>query len=237
MLLPWWWLLLFLPFSSAAVSLDSFHPLDCNANGCLRSSTWTKEGYDGRQGLVVIPCGVCVTMDVDSSETLLLSHGLDIQGSLKFTKRYRNAPLTIETPFVRVQGTLSVRSFAKVTGNPHITFRLTDTTHAPAPDCEPSCEAGPKSVVVAGGQLDIQAYRNTCKTWVNLHDITIAQQLDVEKVESFDAECSAEFRETFTPQANEWSAGSTYRTTKEGSFVVSERFVPVICGRTNLILL
>lgn len=204
----------------------AFAPLECNANGCVRSSTWNAEGYDGSNALVVIPCGVCITMNVDSSEPLILSYGLDIQGSLKFTNRYRNAPLVIETPFVRVQGTLIVRANrGAVKDIPHITFRLTDTNHPEPPDCESnSCAVGPKSVVVAGGQLDVRAYRNRCKTWVKLHDITTSDRLPKVVAESLDAECSAEFRESFV-HANNWSAGSAYHITAEETFLVSERYV------------
>jgi hypothetical protein len=44
-------------------------------------------------------------MDYDDSDTLILPLGLDIQGTLIFPDGYR---ITIETPFVRVQGVLEM---------------------------------------------------------------------------------------------------------------------------------
>jgi hypothetical protein len=81
-----------------------FVPLSCNEPACNDGTTlWSDQGYSPEESTVVIPCGLCVTMDFDDSDTLVLPLGLDIQGTLSYR-------ITIETPFVRVQGVLEMIS-------------------------------------------------------------------------------------------------------------------------------
>lgn len=112
----------------------TFAPLGCNRVPCGNGEmTWTEFDPQVAQK-VVIPCGVCVTMDYDQHDMngnvtngyyLKLSKGLEIQGSLIFPEnnQYR---LTIETPSVVVQGNLEMSAVTSVvTGQPLIRFIMT----------------------------------------------------------------------------------------------------------------
>jgi G8 domain len=175
----------------------SFVPLGCNKDPCANGEMkWTE--FNPRVGqLVVIPCGVCVTMDYNKNDVngnttngfyLKLLKGLEIQGSLIFPDRtqYR---LTIETPSVVVQGNLDMSAASsRVTGQPLIRFILTGSdkvTFTPVGINEmacavenssgklvaSACSVGIKPFVVAGGHIDVRGLPATCKTWVKLKDI------------------------------------------------------------------
>lgn len=161
-----------------------FQPLSCNVPKCnAGSTTWKALNIDPSKGKVVIECGKCVRMDYDDSDTLILPHGIDIQGSLRFANGYR---LTIVTPFVLVQGVLELFATRKVTHEPNIKFLLTGTDEqltqfVPAGENEFSCSMegaatprpcsiGRKPFVVAGGRVDIKGLPSTCPTWVKLQE-------------------------------------------------------------------
>jgi G8 domain len=175
----------------------SFLPLGCNKDPCANGEmTWRE--FNPRVGqLVVIPCGVCVTMDYNKNDMdgdttdgfyLKLPQGLEIQGSLIFPDRtqYR---LTIETPSVVVQGNLDMSAASsRVTGQPLIRFVMTGNdkvTFTPVGINEMACavknssgklvpgdcSVGIKPFVVAGGRIDVRGLPATCKTWVRLKDI------------------------------------------------------------------
>jgi len=120
-----------------------------------------------------IPCGLCVTMDVPR---VILSQGLDIQGVLTI-----NNDLYMEVPFVRVQGQWNVRVTAKRISE-RIRVVLTgvvDADFVPAPPNQDACQVGttnicavgPKAIVVAGGQVNIEGMHEECKTWTKLVDV------------------------------------------------------------------
>jgi hypothetical protein len=168
-----------------------FVPLSCNEPACNDGTTlWSDQGYSPEESTVVIPCGLCVTMDFDDSDTLVLPLGLDIQGTLIFPDGYR---ITIETPFVRVQGVLEMISTKPVTDEPSVRILLTGadtslTSFVPAGENEFACSVmgattaslctvGNKPIVVAGGRLNIRGLPESCKTWVKLEDVVAQTSL------------------------------------------------------------
>ena len=173
-----------------------FRPLDCKRPACQISTTWTKGniGRNAHKGTVVIPCGTCVWMDYVADDhheeyehqgpTLVLPHGMDIQGRLHFPDN--GYKLTIEAPFLLVQGLLDIPSTGRVGRDPMIKFHIKSEQRSisflPAynnervcPDVasgEPStCDIGFRSIVVAGGQIRTQGLPQNCKTWTQLEDV------------------------------------------------------------------
>lgn len=161
----------------------SFRPLDCNAVKCGKgTTTWKTLGLNPAANPVVIPCGMCVTMDFDASPFLELTYGLDIQGTLIFPNASR---LTLKTPFILVQGNLELDSLRTVSDDPDVKFLFTgknQQSFLPADNnkfiCSadgattPSrCRIGFKSFVVAGGRVTIRGLNGSCVTWTKLHDI------------------------------------------------------------------
>ena len=61
---------------------SGFAPLSCNDNitPCV---TWSSKSFDPAAGTVVIPCGECVTLDVDGDD-LILPNGLGKQKFLLY---------------------------------------------------------------------------------------------------------------------------------------------------------
>lgn len=170
---------------------NDFVPLSCNQPACKEGTAlWSNQRYRPEVRTVVIPCGLCVTMDFDDSETLILPLGLDIQGTLIFPDGYR---ITIETPFVRVQGVLEMIATNSVTDEPSVRILLTGadtslTSFVPAGENELACSAmgattaspcnvGNKPIVVAGGRLNIRGLPESCKTWVKLEDLVAQTSL------------------------------------------------------------
>ena len=168
-----------------------FRPLECNRPACQINTTWTEGGYShhANNGTVIVPCGTCVWMDYSSEgmdqeqemdgdhqqvrPVLVLLHGIDIQGHLYFPNN--GYKLTMEAPFVLVQGLLDIPSMGPVGSQPLIKFNITSSsmgTHQsisflPAHNnlriCpntttgEPgTCDIGFRSIVVAGGTIRMQ---------------------------------------------------------------------------------
>jgi hypothetical protein len=190
-----------------------FVPLTCNTIPCsVKKSNWTLEDYAAQTEMVVIPCGHCILLDYMMDEetsltvngrsassaraypsprnvTLELPFGIDIQGSLYIPgNAHQYNRLTIVTPFVLVQGKLSIKTHANEVGAvPNVKFLFTDnpiveTTFVPTGNnvyaCSDTqsgsptpCIVGPKSLVVAGGQLHIRGLATKCASWVHLYDV------------------------------------------------------------------
>jgi hypothetical protein len=121
----------------------------------------------------------------DEEQVLRLPHGLEVQGSLLFPNNYR---LTIETPFIIVQGLLKMTAARKVTDTPLIQVNLTGTeeiTFLPidnnadaCPDANGQsgpCSVGIQPIVVAGGKVDLRGVPATCKTWTKLHSVVAVE--------------------------------------------------------------
>ena len=183
-----------------------FDPLECGLPACTINTTWMQGGFAQaaaqNNGTIVIPCGTCVWMDhvhentqeddPNQDPTLVLDHGLDIQGHLYFPDGYN---VTIQTPFLLVQGHLELRSTSKVGAEPRIKFLIgtgdkderqnigflpahnnewvcpNETTGEPG-----TCDIGFRSVTVAGGSVQAQGLPSTCNTWTQLYDVVDVPQ-------------------------------------------------------------
>jgi len=138
---------------------DAFEPLTCNSSfsSCIPwTSRWGRSAV--KTTLIVIPCGQCIVMNLDSPK-LTLQEGIDIRGKLVFPDRYE---LTVETPEVVVQGELEMRSSKLVDGSPAIKFvlygngdRHFDPVNNNRNACGgSSCNGGARPITVAGGKVN-----------------------------------------------------------------------------------
>jgi hypothetical protein len=140
--------------------VENFVPLRCNAAiGKAPCSSFVTMFGNGavRSNRVIIPCGKCVTMDYPGPQ-LTLNDGIDIRGKLVFPDGYR---LTVRTNLVSVQGELEMRSSKPVDGNPDVRFVMQGTESASfapissnAAKCGGNCDAGARSIAVAGGKVN-----------------------------------------------------------------------------------
>lgn len=171
-----------------------FQPLNCNNPECNQgTTTWTAQRFDPQKGKVVIPCGLCVVMNYvgDEEQVLQLPHGLEVQGTLRFPNNYK---LTIETPFIVVQGTLKMTATRVVTDVPTVTVKLTgrdNVSFLPIDNnrgvCSGgSCDVGIQPIAVAGGRVDLQGVPPTCKTWARLHDVVAVTSAEEPTTQDFD---------------------------------------------------
>ena len=156
-----------------------FVPLACNSNMPASCNDWSyaMANYTSPDYVTTIPCGQCVDVDVTDGSTVSLN-GLDVVGELYF---YDTARITIETPYIYVQGKLSIDQEAgPVTGTPNVKFTMTgDSTNKFVPAEENSsqcptggCDVGQKAIIVAGGTLDINAMDSDCPTWSYVQDFS-----------------------------------------------------------------
>jgi hypothetical protein len=230
---------------------NDFVPLSCNEPACNDGTTlWSGQGYRPEVATVVIPCGMCVTMDFDDSETLILPLGLDIQGTLIFPDGYR---ITIETPFVRVQGVLEMIATKSVTDEPSVRILLTGadsslTSFVPLDENEFACSAmgattaspctvGNKPIVVAGGRLNIRGIPESCKTWVKLEDVVAQISLPSPAVYTKLPEPTPDhlnplcrsldpyMAESFDDDVHSWTGGygGKFKVTQNGALAVTDR--------------
>lgn len=213
-----------------------FRPLDCNQPDPCKTGrvSWTSQSYNTNRR-VVIPCGVCVTMDYPG-DRLELPSGIDIQGTLLFPDGYK---LILETPFVLVQGVLEMKSTREVTEEPDVRFVMTgtkDNTFTPAQPnrlacTEPGsrtpveCNVGAKAIAVAGGRLDVQGIGQQCTTWVHLEDriaddtfpadpTSTLPELDSDNENKYCRSYSTDFIDnSFRPvEENRWTGGDGANT-------------------------
>lgn len=151
---------------------DMFGSLSCNSS-IDPCEGWSDQAYDPSAGTVVIPCGKCITMDL-SDGYLSLPHGLNIEGKLVFPDGYQ---ITIETPFIVVQGELEMTSTRQTSGEEDIKIIMTALPEGDVsftPHAEHS--TGPKNVgtrpiAVAGGVLNIHGLADGCPSWVKLKNV------------------------------------------------------------------
>ena len=163
----------------------SFNALTCNANMATSCEAWSTmpESYtEIVSNIITIPCGACVDMDWTDLSTTFTLGGLNVIGHLNIPDTARVA---IETPFVYVQGKLAIDQVAgDVTGTPNVRITMIgDTDNLLVPHDENSascpsegCNVGPKAIVVAGGQLDVNALSDSCPTWTFVNDESQAGQ-------------------------------------------------------------
>lgn len=163
-----------------------FGPLSCNANlisegdcstadgGGVSLSSLVNNTVSGEE--VVIPCGVCVSVDYDDNSVVDWDGGLNILGKLYVPS---TASLTLRVRYVFVQGMLTMD--APDSGST-VKFRLFGTDSEslfPAQDNELACDmtdgcsVGKKPFVIAGGQVNIEGLSDpTCPSWVKLKDVS-----------------------------------------------------------------
>ena len=171
-----------------------FVPLSCNADldEAVCESWMDYVGTESTHASrVTIPCGVCVTLDYVNSDSsneenenvLIFEQGLDVQGKLVFPDDDPAYRLQIQTPLLLVQGELQLLARTKpVNGMPNLHLILTTTAadeetmyfepvHDNAHQCGGWCEAGKKSITVAGGKIMTRGVPADTPSWLHIHDI------------------------------------------------------------------
>lgn len=191
---------------SRRLEISDFVPLECNANlDTAPCASWTsKFGDNGTyEARIVIPCGECVRMNY-SGGILTLNGGLDVQGKLEFPDS--GPAIEVVSTMIAVQGELKITSTKSVDGKPMVKLTMIGQevlSFTPignnANKCGgATCDAGKKSIVVAGGKVDRKCKESCGKlqrfishsqffltvvlltvnglpadtpTWVNLYDV------------------------------------------------------------------
>jgi G8 domain len=145
--------------------MKNFTTLTCNANiGTASCQTWTSQfgTANSHNNLLIVPCGVCITMDYSQTEQLDLLGGIDIQGRLVFPDGYQ---ILITTPMIIVQGELIMTSLKPINGVPDVkitmigqndkqTFTPIDNNANACNFGSATCTVGKKAIVVAGGKVN-----------------------------------------------------------------------------------
>jgi len=128
-----------------------------------------------------------------AAQDLTLAGGLDIQGKLVFPDGYQ---LTLAAPFIRVQGKLHMTSTKIPNGVEDVKFLLTGTDETltkftphdnNAMACDGECSVGKKPIVVAGGELEIQALPENTTTWLPLYDIATDSAAETLAPDAYDS--------------------------------------------------
>ena len=155
--------LLWLPALSLSadrhLQTGDFVSLSCNDGlasvACIPSSQFF-DGVSLWEDRVVIPCGVCVSLD--QQEVLRFNDGIDVQGKLQI-----GSVAEIETTAIFIQGELEITSTKAVNGVPDVTITMIgdDEGQFFVPIDENAnkciggvCYVGQKAIVVAGGTLN-----------------------------------------------------------------------------------
>mmetsp|Transcript_21116 Transcript_21116/g.30168 ORF Transcript_21116/g.30168 Transcript_21116/m.30168 type:complete len:1724 (+) Transcript_21116:152-5323(+) len=147
----------------------SFVPLSCNSPMQSPCDSFSSVGASyTTSGLLTIPCGKCVTMDITDNRTLTFTGGMRIIGQLDFP----NSAVVIKTSSVIVEGELSMVSTDPITGTPKIKVILTGSAPVIFTPSTPNqmacglqgCNVGPKAIVVAGGKLNVKGIADDCPT-------------------------------------------------------------------------
>jgi hypothetical protein len=142
----------------------NFTTLTCNAKiASATCKSWTSQfgTTNTYNDLIIIPCGVCITMDYTKTDQLDLLGGIDIQGRLVFPDGYQ---IIITTPMIVVQGELIMTSSKPINGTPDVKIIMigqnNKQTFTPiynnANACNfgsATCTVGKKAIVVAGGKV------------------------------------------------------------------------------------
>ena len=175
------------PLEAQEVVDHSFQPLHCNdfydpSIPCDQKWSTLFGGEDQHDDEIVIPCGLCIEMD-HAGPVLSLDGGIDIQGILVVPD---GQTITVRTPYIRVQGELHAFSSKQIDGVPNIKFIIWgdkngiekfQPVYANAYSCGVQrCDPGPKSIIVAGGRLNIHGIPEDTPTWVNLYDVVTQEE-------------------------------------------------------------
>mmetsp|Transcript_21119 Transcript_21119/g.30171 ORF Transcript_21119/g.30171 Transcript_21119/m.30171 type:complete len:1744 (+) Transcript_21119:152-5383(+) len=163
----------------------SFVPLSCNSPMQSPCDSFSSVGASyTTSGLLTIPCGKCVTMDITDNRTLTFTGGMRIIGKLDFPN---SAVVMIKTPSVIIEGELSIISTDVVTGTPKIKFILTGSSPVTFTPSSPNsllcgssgCNVGPKAIVVAGGKLDVKGIADDCPTVAYMMDMGLSKDIPI----------------------------------------------------------
>jgi hypothetical protein len=108
--------------------------------------------------------------------TLTFGDGLDIHGKLVFPDNYE---LIVRSTLILVQGELQITAVKPVDGNPQVKFVMhgdKDEFFEPADSnsniCgDGLCEAGSRSITIAGGKLSLRGVPAETPTFMNLYDM------------------------------------------------------------------
>lgn len=160
-------------FGSATASMVSYNPLSCNIDihSCDISSatplsTLITTAVNDPSSDVVIPCNTCAYVDYTDGEVVTLPNGMDVVGRLIFPP---SANVEIQLKALFVQGMLDMvkphegnQVVINLYGDEEITFYPHESTGLEG------VNVGFKPIVVAGGQLNIDAVDTDCPSWTRL---------------------------------------------------------------------
>jgi G8 domain len=120
---------------------------------------------------LLIPCGVCVIVDMDARQTIDLPGGLQIEGMLYFPP---SADVTIRTTHVIVLGNLKIDTpdidnmvTFSLYGEDDVIFE-NFAGHSSLELCSSLCNFGAKVIAVVGGRLEIKGTDPSCPAWEKL---------------------------------------------------------------------
>jgi len=167
-----------------------FSPLLCNGNFSMNNCVPLNVA-DVTSSMYVVPCGACQVL----TESVNFDGGLNVEGHLQILPPVNvTSVLSIKAPIIIVQGKLTIdtESSTDRRGSIHIEMVEGDGTDIQmVPHAENSHmgtqNVGKKAFVVAGGQIDIRGYDESCPSWVQLVDVikggTTMTQLDASEYE------------------------------------------------------
>ena len=171
-------------FGSAAASMVSYHPLTCNVNidscdiaaATPLSTLVASASATNSSSHVIIPCNTCAYVDYTDGEVVSLPNGIDVVGRLIFPP---SANVEIKLKSLFVQGMLDIEKpqgdnkvVINLYGEDEVTFYPYESTNG--------VNIGFKPIVVAGGQLNINAVDTNCPSWTRLMYKVSDTQLKVE---------------------------------------------------------
>ena len=169
---------------SATASMVSYLPLSCNIDigscdivtATPLSTLVAAASATNSSSHVIIPCNTCAYVDYTDGEVVSLPNGIDIVGRLIFPP---SANVEIKLKALFVQGMLDIE---KPHGDNKVVISLygdDEVTFYPH-ESDNGVNIGFKPIVVAGGQLNINAVDTNCPSWTRLMYKVSDTQLKVE---------------------------------------------------------
>lgn len=157
-------------FSSATASMVSYNPLSCNVDihSCDIASATPLSTLitTAPSSHVTIPCNTCAYVDYTDGEVVTLPNGMDVVGRLIFPP---SANVEIQLKALFVQGMLDMvkphegnQVVISLYGDEEVTFYPHESTGLEG------VNVGFKPIVVAGGQLNVDAVDTNCPSWTRL---------------------------------------------------------------------
>jgi len=158
---------------------------DCLANAIGLSSLLSQQATTTTDtATLTIPCGMCVVVDITDGSTVTIPGGLNVVGRLHFPPEANGV---LRTTAVFVQGlwsmeqpsdgnTVQVSLYGSGEKNlyPHDDTCCLNTNDFYSYDCSQCSNSegiGRKPFVVAGGQLDIRVFDESCSSWSTLLEV------------------------------------------------------------------